>query len=179
IARLGDQHKNSRREMEIYASLPLALMHTEGTNQRVRDGFYLALDIAVEQHDLAYELRLLSGLFMYSRWTTDINGALEIAARSKKVALQTQDPDDMALAESMLGAADHLAGNHPFAQEHFEEGLRYSASGSRFRAGQHLFHQTSLFRVGMARSLLYRGSFDQAQAYAKLALEEGEKSGHP
>jgi predicted ATPase/DNA-binding winged helix-turn-helix (wHTH) protein len=179
IARLGDQHKNSRREMEIYASLPLALMHAEGSNERVRDGFCRALDIAVEQRDLAYELRLLSGLFMYSRWTIDISGALEIAARSKKVALQTQDPDDMALAESMLGAANHLAGNHPVAQKHFEAGLSYSASGSRFRAGQHLFHHTSLLLVGMARSLLYRGLFDQARAYAKLALDEGEKSDHP
>jgi predicted ATPase/DNA-binding winged helix-turn-helix (wHTH) protein/tetratricopeptide (TPR) repeat protein len=178
IVRLGE-HKNSRREMEICASLPLALMHMEGSNERVREGFCRALDIAVEQHDLAYELRLLSGLFMYSRWTTDIKGALEIAARSKKVALQTQDPDDLALAESMLGAANHLAGNHPVAKEHFEQGLRYSASGSRFRAGQHLFHHPSLLLVGMARSLLYRGLFDQAQAYASLALEEGEKSGHP
>jgi len=33
--------------------------------------------------------------------------------------------------------------------------------------------------VGMARSLLYRGLFDQARAYAKVALEEGEKSDHP
>jgi len=179
IVRLGDQHKNSHREMEICASLPLALMHMEGSNERVREGFCRALDIAVEQHDLAYELRLLSGLFMYSRWTTDINGALEIAARSKKVALQTRDSDDIALAESMLGAANHLAGNHPVAQEHFEQGLRYSASGSRFRAGQHLFHHASLLLVGMARSLLYRGLFDQARAYAKLALEESEKSGHP
>jgi predicted ATPase/DNA-binding winged helix-turn-helix (wHTH) protein/tetratricopeptide (TPR) repeat protein len=179
IMRLGDQHKNSRREMEIYASLPLALMHTEGSNERVRDGFYRALDIAVKQHDLANELRLLSGLFMYSRWTTDISGALEIAARSRKVALQTQDPDDMALAESMLGAANHLAGNHLVAQEHFEQGLRCSASGSRFRTGQHLFHHTSLLLVGMARCLLYRGLFDQARGFAKLALEEGEKSGHP
>ena len=31
----------------------------------------------------------------------------------------------------------------------------------------------------MARSLLYRVLFDQARVYAKLALEEGEKSDHP
>ena len=110
IACFGDQHENSRREMEICASWPLALMHTEGSNERVREGFCRALDMAVEQHDLAFELRILGGLFMHSRWTTDINGALEIAARSKKIASQTQDPDDMALAESMLGAvANHLA----------------------------------------------------------------------
>jgi predicted ATPase/DNA-binding winged helix-turn-helix (wHTH) protein len=179
IARLGDQHSNTPREMEIYAALPLALMHTEGSNQRVREGFYRALDVAVKQQDLACELRFLSGLFLYARWTVDINGALDIATRSKKVASQTQDPDDMALAESMLGAVNHLAGNHPVAQKHFETGLRYSASGSRFRAGQYLFHHSSLLLVGMARSLLYRGLFDQARAYAKVALEEGEKSDHP
>ena len=81
----------------------------------------------------------------------------------------------MALAETMLGAADHLAGNHLAAQQHCESGIRYSASGSRFRTGQHLFHHTSLLLVGMARSLLYRGLLDQSLDYAKRAIEEGEK----
>jgi hypothetical protein len=39
IARLGDQYKNSRREMEIYASLSPALMHSEGSSERVREAF--------------------------------------------------------------------------------------------------------------------------------------------
>ena len=72
--------------------------------------------------DLAYELRLLSGLFMYSHWTMDIRGATDIATRSKKLALKTRDPDDMALAESMLAASDHLPGNHLVAQQHCEAG---------------------------------------------------------
>jgi predicted ATPase/DNA-binding winged helix-turn-helix (wHTH) protein len=179
IARLGDQHKNSRREMEIYASLSLALMHTEGSSERVREAFSRALDVAAIQGDSAYELRLLSGLFMYHRWNIDINAALDIASRSKEVALKTLDPDDMALAESMLGAAHHLAGNHLVALKHFESGLSYSASVSRFRDGQHLFHHNSLLLVGMARCLLYRGLLDQSLEYARLAIEEGEKSGHP
>src|SRR5712672_769561 len=102
IARLGDQHKNSRREMEIYASLSLALMHTEGSSERVREAFSRALDVAAIQGDLAYELRLLSGFFMYYRWNIDIDAALDIASRSKAVALKTGDHDDIALAESML-----------------------------------------------------------------------------
>ena len=116
IARLGDQHKNSRREMEIYASLSLALMHSEGSSERVREAFSRALDIAAVQGDLAYELRLLSGLFMYYRWNIDMNAALDIASRSKRLALKTKDHDDLALAESMLGAVHHLAGNHLVAQ---------------------------------------------------------------
>jgi tetratricopeptide (TPR) repeat protein len=165
--------------MEICASLPLALMHTEGSNLHVHSAFSRALDVAVMQQDVAYELRLLDGLFMYSRWTTDIHGALDIATRSQKVALKTEDPDDMALAESMLGAANHLAGNHLVAQKHFEAGLRHSASGTRLRAEHHLFQHTSLLLVGMARSLFHRGLLDQSLDYARLAMEEGEKSGHP
>src|SRR5712675_347761 len=179
IARFGDKHKNCRREMEIYTSLSFALMHTEGSSQRVREAFYRALDVAVMQRDFAFQLQLLSGLFMYYRWNIDINGALDIASRSKEVALKTRDPDDMALAESMLGAADHLAGHHLVALKHFESGLSHSASGLRFRAGQHLFHHSSLLLVGMARCLLYRGLLDQSLDYAKRAIEEGEKSNHP
>ena len=179
IARFGDRHKNSRRELEISASLSLALMHSEGSSEQVRKAFSRALDVATIQGDSAYELQLLSGLFMYYRWNTDINAALEIASRSKEVALKTGDHDDMALAESMLGAAHFLAGNHLVAIKHFESGLIYSASGSRFRAGQHLFHNNSLLLVGMARGLLFRGLLDQSIEYARLAIEEGEKSNHP
>jgi predicted ATPase/DNA-binding winged helix-turn-helix (wHTH) protein len=131
------------------------------------------------RQDLVRELRLLSGLFLYSSWTADIYRALEIAERSQKVALKIQDPDDMAHAETMLGAANHLAGNHLVAQKHFEAGLRHSASGSSLRAGHYLFHHTALSLAGMARSLLYRGLLDQSLDYAKLAIQEGEKSGSP
>jgi predicted ATPase len=179
IARLGTRDQASRRAMEIHAALPLALMHTEGNDQDVRASFSRALEIATNHGDLAYELRLLSGLFMYSHWTMDIRGAIDIAARSKKLALKTGDPDDMALAETMLAASNHLLGNHIIAQQHCESGLRYSGSGPRFRAGEHLFHYTSILLVGMARSLLYRGLLDGSLEYAKLAIEEGEKSGHP
>jgi predicted ATPase/DNA-binding winged helix-turn-helix (wHTH) protein/tetratricopeptide (TPR) repeat protein len=179
ITRLGDRHKNSRREMEILTSLSLALMHSEGNSEPVRKAFSRALDVAVIQGDFAYQLQLLSGLSRYYRWNTDINAALDIALRSKEVALKTNDHDDMALAESLLGAAHHLAGNHLAAFKHFESGLSRSASGWRFRAGQHLFQHSSLLLVGMARCLLFRGLLDQSLDYANRAIEEGEKSNHP
>ena len=179
IARLGDQHKNSRRELEISTSLSLALMHSEGSSELVRKAFSRALDVAAIRGDSAYELQLLSGLSRYYRWNTDINTALDIASRSKEVALKAGDHDDMALAEAMLGAAHHLAGNHVVALEHFESGLSHSASGWRFRAGQHLFHHNSLLLVGMARCLLFRGLLDDSLNYAKRAVEQAEKSNHP
>src|SRR5258708_8067935 len=157
MARPDNPYRNSRRAMEISASLALALMHTEGNDQRVRTAFASALEIAIDQGDLAYELRILSGLFMYSHWTMDIQGATDIAVRSKKLALKTGDPHDMALPEALLPASVHLLGNHLAAQLHCESGLRYLASAPRFRSEQSLFHYTTFLLVGMARSLLYRG----------------------
>jgi predicted ATPase/DNA-binding winged helix-turn-helix (wHTH) protein len=156
IVRLEGRHRNSRHEIEVSASSPLVM-----------------------RQDLVHEFKLLSGLFLHSSWTTDIHRALDVAARSQKVALKIQDPDDMAFAETMLGAANHLAGNHLAAQGHFEACLRHSATGSHLRAGHYLFHHTTLSLAGMARSLLYRGVLDQSLDYARLAIEEGEKSGYP
>jgi predicted ATPase/DNA-binding winged helix-turn-helix (wHTH) protein len=169
IARLGDQHKNSHHEMA----------NTEGSNPHIRSASSGTPDVALMQQDLARELMLLTGLFMSSSWTSDTHLALDVAARCQKVALKTQDPDGMAHAESMLGYANHLAGKHLVAQRHFEAGLRHSASGLRLRARHHLFHPASALLVGMARSLLYRGLLDQSLDYARLAMEEGEKSGLP
>ncbi|MEA2888740.1 MAG: hypothetical protein QOD11_3100 [Bradyrhizobium sp.] len=179
IALLESQHPDSRREMQICATLPFALMYTEGNSQRVRAAFSRALGAAVQQQDLDYELRLLSGLFRYSYWTNDINNAIDLAARSRNVALKTQNPDDLALSESMLGAASHLSGNHLVAQKHFESSLGYARTGSRFRAGLHLFNYVSFSLAGMARSLLYRGSLVQSLDYANRAVDEGKRSGRP
>lgn len=178
MASLGNPHRDSRRAMEISASIPLALMHTEGNDQRVRAAFASALEIAIEQGDLGYELRILSGLFMYSHWAMDIRGATDIAVRSKKLAM-TGNHDDMALAEAMLAASEHLLGNHLATQLHCEAGLRHLASGPRSRTEPYLFHYTSFLLVGMARSLLYRGLLDQSLDYAKRAREEGKRSGNP
>ena len=42
-----------------------------------------------------------------------------------------------------------------------------------------MFHDNSLLLVGMARSLLFRGLLGQSLDYARLTIEEGEKSNHP
>jgi predicted ATPase/DNA-binding winged helix-turn-helix (wHTH) protein len=179
MARLGNTYQNSRCAMELAASLPLAMMHTEGNDQRIRTAFASALEAATDQGDLVYELKILSGLFMYSHWTMDIRGATDIAVRSKKLALKTGDPDDMVRAEVMLATSDHLLGNHVGVLTHCEAGLQYLRSGSRLHNEQYPFHYASFLIACMARSLLYRGLLDQSLDYAKRAREEGKKSGHP
>jgi predicted ATPase len=177
LDRLVAHGENSRRELEICVSLSFALMtagsalvHTD--SERVRGFFSRALSMAAIQGDLAYEVRLLNGLFTYYTSIGDIHSAFDIASRSKEVALKTNDPDDVAFAEFMLGAANYMAGNHPVALEHFGAALPH------FRARQH-HGPSSLLLGGMARSLLYRGSFDRSIECANRAIEEGENSEHP
>jgi predicted ATPase/DNA-binding winged helix-turn-helix (wHTH) protein len=179
MARLGNTHQNSRCAMELSASLPLAMMHTEVNDQRIRAAFASALEIATDQGDLVYELKILGGLFMYSHWTMDIRGATDIAVRSKKLALKTGNPDDMVLAEVMLATSDHLLGNHLAVLTHCEAGLQYLRPGSRLHTEQYPFHYSSFLLACMARSLFYIGLLDQSLDYARRAREEGKKSGHP
>jgi predicted ATPase/DNA-binding winged helix-turn-helix (wHTH) protein len=135
------------------------------------------LEHQYKEQEPVREFLLLNGLFLYSSWTSDIHRALDVAARIEKVALKTQDPNDMAHAESMLGAANHLAGNHLVAQKHFEAGLRHLESGSRLQARHHLYHPASVLLVNLARALLYMGLLDRSLEHATLGIEEGEKSG--
>jgi len=120
MARLEGRHRNSGHEIEGSASLPLAM-----------------------RQDLAHEFRLLSGLFLYSSWTTEIHRALDIAARSQRVALKIRDPDDMAFAETML-APPIICGKSSCCTAAFRSGSAPLGIGSRLRAGHYLFHHTTL-----------------------------------
>lgn len=179
IVCLGEQQKSSHSALEIATSLSFALMHSEGSSELVRRSFSWALDIAAAQRDANYEVQLLSGLSRYFRRKADMKAAFATAYRSKEVALNSRNPDDVALAEAVLGATHHFAGNHLVAIEHFESGLSQSASSLASSANQHLLHHGSLLLVGMARSLLFRGLLDDSLEYAKRALEEGGKFDHP
>jgi predicted ATPase/DNA-binding winged helix-turn-helix (wHTH) protein len=168
ITKLGDRNKNFRETM-----------NAELENTPVPATSFGMLNGTLEKQDLSREFTLLIGLYMHSLWTNDIRCALDIARRSQKVALKTQDSDDMAHAEVMLGGAHHLLGNHLAAQGCFEAGLHYSGPGSRLRTKHHFFHHPTVLRIGMARCLMYRGLLDQSLNYARLAIEEAEKCNQP
>ena len=170
---------DSRDQMEIYASLALSLMFTAGNSERVRDAFNTALTFAERREDTYQQLRLLSGLSMYLYRMTDAAGSLEVALRAESVAKKTGSPEDAALADSMLGAAYHMLGDHVRAPKHLERALRRSPSPRRFHPTQYLFdlRTTSLF--DLTRSHWFAGNLDRAGRYAERTIEEAERSGHP
>jgi predicted ATPase/DNA-binding winged helix-turn-helix (wHTH) protein len=165
-----------RHQMEIYASLALSLMFAEGNSEKVRDAFNTALIIAERHGDAYRQLRLLSGLSMYFNRLVDVAGSLEVALRGEAVAKKTGNPDDAAIADSMLGQAYYLLGEHHRAQKHLERALYGSAPLRRVNASQYLFDLRSRGLFVLARSHWCTGKLDRAVRYAAMAVEEAE---HP
>ena len=170
---------DARQQMEIHASLALSLMFTEGNSERVRDAFNSALTLAEQREDAHQQLRLLSGLSMYCHRRIDVAGSLELALRGHAVATKTGSPHDVAIAASMLGAAYYMRGEQRRAQNHLERALQSAPPLRRFNATQYLFdlRTTSLFNL--TRSYWFTGSLDRAVGYAKMTIEEAERSDHP
>src|SRR6266852_5884970 len=168
-----------RDQMEIHASLALSLMFTAGNSERVREAFNMALTFAERLEDTYQQLRLLSGLSMYLHRTIDAAGSLEVALRAESVAKKTGNPEDAALADSMLGAAYYMLADHVHAPKYLERALHRSPASRRFNASQHLFdlRTTSLFNL--TRSHWFAGNLDRAAGYAERTIEEAERTDHP
>jgi predicted ATPase/DNA-binding winged helix-turn-helix (wHTH) protein len=170
---------DSRDQMEIHASLALSLMFTAGNSERVRDAFNKALTFAEQREDTHQQLHLLSGLSMYLHRTIDAAASLEVARRAESVAKKTGSPEDAALADSMLGAAYYMLGDHVRAPTHLERALLSPPASRRFNPTQYLFdlRTTSLFIL--TRSHWFAGNLDRASRYAERTIEEAEKLDHP
>jgi predicted ATPase/DNA-binding winged helix-turn-helix (wHTH) protein len=162
-------------QVEIYASFAWSLTFIEGNSKRVRDAFDTALNLAQRYEDARQEYWLIAALSIYSLRMVDVAGALEFALRGEVVAKKTGDPDDAAIADSLLGAAYHVLGDHVRSQKHGERALRNRTGLRPFNARQYLFDPRSLALV--SRSQWFTGKVDQAIRYAEMAIGEAEKSG--
>ncbi len=168
-----------RHQMKIQAALALSLMYTEGNNERVREAFSSALNFAQRHEDARLHLSLLSGMSMYLHGIVDAEGTYELALRGVAAARKTGSPDDAAIADSMLGAAYCLRSDRRRAQEHLKRSLRGLPHLRRFHASQYLFDFRSSAFSALAHSLFFSGNLDQAAHYARMNIEEAERSGHP
>jgi predicted ATPase/DNA-binding winged helix-turn-helix (wHTH) protein len=168
-----------RHQMEIYASLALSLMFTEGNSERVRSAFETALVFAERRDDSYQKLRLLSGLSMYFHRTFDAAGSMKLALRGEVVARKTGTPEDAILAASMLGAAHYMLGDQLQAQQHLERALHGAPRFRRFNATQYLFDSRTTSLFNLTRSHWLTGNLDKAGLYAERTIDEAERSDHP
>ncbi|WP_027545720.1 winged helix-turn-helix domain-containing protein [Bradyrhizobium sp. WSM2254] len=167
-----------QHQFEIHASLALSRMLTERYSETVRDAFNSALTLAELQPDIRPQLLLLGGLFSYFLHIGDAKETLALALRAEAVA-RTGKPDDAAIADTMLGAARWLSGEHRRAQKHLERALLHSPPLRRFNARQYLFDPRRISLLVLGLSNWFSGNLDRAVCCAVMAVEEAEGSDHP
>src|SRR5260370_24811544 len=143
-------------------------MFAEGNSDTVRDALNTALTIVGRHGDTYQQLRLLGGLSMYFNRLVDVAGSLEVALRGEAAAKKTGNPDDAAIADSMLGQAYYLLGEHHRAQKHLERALYGSASLPPVQSSQHLFHLRSPGLFVSARSNWFTGNRERAVHYSAM-----------
>ena len=129
--------------------------------------------------DADQQLRLLSGLSVYSHHIVDVEATLEFALRSEGIAQRTGDPADAAMADSMLGAAYCLRCDQRRAQDHLERSLRSLPRLRGFNESQYLFDMRTFSLSVLTHSFFLSGDLDQAVGCAARNIEEAERSGHP
>jgi predicted ATPase/DNA-binding winged helix-turn-helix (wHTH) protein len=168
---------NPQHQIEIHASFAWSLMFTEGNSKRVRDAFDMALNLAQRYEDARQQLRLIAALSIYSHRMVDVAVTLELALQSEVVAKKTGDPDDAVIADSLLGAAYQLLGDHIRSQKHSERALRSPPGLGRFNESEYLLDPRTLALLCITRSQWFTGKLDQALCYAEITIEEAEKSG--
>lgn len=168
---------NPQHQIEIHASFAWSLMFTEGNSKRVRDAFDTALNLAQRYEDARQQLRLIAAMSIYSHRMVDVAVTLELALQSEVVAKKTGDPDDAVVADSLLGAAYQLLGDHVRSQKHSERALRSPPGLGRFNESEYLLDPRTLALLCITRSQWFTGKLDQALCYAETTIEEAEKSG--
>ena len=166
-------------EMQLQASLGLALMFSRGHNDATAVALNRSLAIAKARGDLLSEVRLLGPLHMYHTRAGDFKMALDYANRSSEIAATLGDPSATALAHALLGISLHLMGDLKGARAELEAALEPGASPQIGRAIYFGFDHYSWADLALTTTLWLQGYSAQASVRAHRAIEDAEAMHHP
>jgi predicted ATPase/DNA-binding winged helix-turn-helix (wHTH) protein len=179
LGALGSE-RGSRLELELQASLGLALLFSRGSVEEARIALTRGLELAGEQRDHYNQMRMLGALNSYLQRPGDLHRALNLAEQAKEVAASLNDPAFSALADWLQGATADLVGDHATARrlgERAWSGPPLTSLVKRVRFGFDDHRIRAL--CGWARSLWLLGLADEARTAIPRVAREAERSGHP
>jgi predicted ATPase len=170
---------SARRELALQYSIGISLMFTRGNTEEVATALTRGLEIAEALDDMPNQLRLLSGLHIYSTRISDFRGALDLGQRSIALAKKSGDPASMTMAEWMSGVAHHLIGNQAEACVQCESATKQTPIAEWGNIGRLGYDRRIIALVAHARALWLTGLPDQAAEVARYTVEEAEALDNP
>jgi len=171
LSALCAEHKGTHFHLGLLEALARSCIYARNDGREVRVMIQEALDLARILRDSRCELNLLADLNVLLTRRGEFNEALNAAEQSFAVA-KKGGRAEMVLAEWMLAASYHLAGNQAAALQHSEIGQALANTAPPLRLD--LFHEARA-RFAFARSLWLCGYPDQALSAARLAIDESAK----
>jgi tetratricopeptide (TPR) repeat protein len=154
-------------------------MHTRGNTQEVRDAIERGLDLSEAHGGDLTQLRLLGGLNLFLTRLGDFEGGLAAARRCGAIAERSGTLVDRIIAEWMLAAAYHLAGNQATALEHCQRGFELEADIGRLQINLFGYDHHLRAELALARSLWLTGAPLRARRLALEAMEHAARSPLP
>ena len=169
LSALQDSERGSRLELELQRALAMSSMYTWGNSYEVSAAIERGLLLSDELQDSWSKFRLLADLNVFLTRRGDFSGALAAARRSAAVAEGSGGRSANVMAEWMLGASYHLAGDQAAALRHSQRGFKFASLWAPSQIS--LFYEARA-RFALARTLWLCGLPDQASREAKNAIAE-------
>lgn len=168
-----------RREVRLLEAMAVSTMHTRGNTQEVRDSIERGLNLSEADGGGLTQLRLLAGLNLFLTRLGDFEGGLAAALRCGVIAEHSGTQSDRVIAEWMLAAAHHLAGDQAVAVDHCERGFELEAEIGRLEINLFGYDHHLRAELALARSLSLRGYPGRACRVALEAMERAAGSPLP
>ena len=172
-------HRDTRREMQLYAALGGSLLYTKGPVRETGAAWATALEIAENRDDTEYQLRALRGLWACRITSGEYRIALAFAQRFRDLAANQADPADLLVGERMIGTVLHFLGDQTNARRHIEHMLaRYVAPAHRSHIIRFQYDQRVAGRADLALILWLQGFPDQAMRAAQNTVDDARAIDH-
>jgi ATP/maltotriose-dependent transcriptional regulator MalT len=178
MAKLDDRQRGTGWEMELQTAFGLSLMllgHTDTSEATFARGLAIAEAIG----DGYYQVWLLVALHLARMIAGDVHGAMSYARACQAVAIALDDPSSIAVADWILGASCHIAGDQSGAERHCRTALAPLPESTHTIILRFGFDVRFPALCALARCLWLRGQPDQAVRLAHDIVADAETTEHP
>ena len=179
IAALDHSTRGTVYEMTLQGALGLSKMFSQGNSQKALAALERGITLAEDLGHPDYQLRLLGELHIFLTRMGAFRQSLVVAESSRHLAVESGDPDWIAMSDCLLGCSYHLIGNHRRAQTYFEAGLTPAHSARSASIGYFGYNHRNRALCALSKLLWFRGLPDQAVAAARYAIKDAEGLEHP
>ena len=179
LSLLPEQDPLTQGGLDLQEAHAVSFLWTHNVAHEIRDKIEHGIKVSEVLGDDARQVRFLVGLNISFTGAGNFSSALDVAMRCAAVARRAGLTAETVVAEWVLGAAHHFAGDQVAALSHCERGFRLESEVDAVPENVFGFDHRARGKVVMARSLWLRGLSDQAYQMADQIVRDSADNAPP